>query len=1703
MQKSITLRKFIPLIILLLIAAVFALTAGLAHASSAAADGNDAGDHSKAEISIKLDLNGRDAVALSSDDLKDDSKEDITLNDSKKLRKRIFTIRAIVDAYNGYSSTAAADKLGTTNITFVPNSIYIDSKAVTVSFYGTGNNSLVVEALKKTKDARFSVKVNDGTKIRPISFVAAITDTFAMQDETAKGGWSFADPSKKEMRVGDKLNSAFKPANDTLDHINEELIPNYGVWKFSLEDYLCNRALYVIGASQTDYLTPIVMATGGTDLYWSMRSVSNLSISDVKFEGIESAFKNVGNTTVNPQGGSADNGFGPIAKLRLELTTTAVEGYLSKNMEDGVTPENMRKFWEEPHNVKVDLKLIDAESSDKDKTYTILVPIKIAAANPQGKSLDSSVFNMNVKSSFGAIYNDGTPKYINAAGSEVAYFDEDPETGESVSKNGYNSVIIRPSDLIDYCHYGSIAKFYGEGNENYDPGSPTSAYEMIVTEGDKYSPEALKLVLHTNGQFTINLDIEYETDKYITVQIFAVGYGDYEVKFDTLNGTKEHTFNVLTSSLFTTLMADHYQMTAVKSNNPDELEANVSNNILTLKPRTANIDGTARASVTMTFTNVDGQTIEVTSNEFLIDIEAESFWTMFPEWRGWLIIAACILGGLLLILLIVWIFIHSISKHKQEENATAAPVSSYIVRLNSTIAATQAQQRLAATQALSQASATNQMLLGAGPTGTQAPPADTLQLATGLASAPQQTNDSTPSTPPAESEPKEKEEDYDSLIAEYITDEELLERIFTEKYEPKGMVRRTFFKSKDLQARELDKEKKRIIERYKSPMPMDEAIMSEAEIKKAEEEGLPSTPSTPSTPAESTTINVFNLGFDPDAPLYVEKERDEFSDEKIDIDVAPEESHYNDIEHRYDILQKELSELRSRIDMVQKELDKNKSAEDELREKIAKAEADDEKYTKDIEDLEFKLASAKNKDKDRITRDITTNEKKKARNLDNLEKLRQELDVLLNGGQKLNDIMANLTDVQEQKVSEESKITEERDKAKADFDAYQDRLAQVKARQELETKIQGINEMLVAVNNADCEMRALDNYAEKYEKERESLKADIAAAKAQILGANDFDLINELNTRISDANARLSDIEREITKSTKRKSDLNIEFTAQRRNANSYVEKNEIPLEDLIAAEDIVIGDIALQMLRGEREKDREAAEKAVAAAQASFDDVTASSSDITMLAMEVASGIQDLENELATTQAELDAINAQMENATDDEKLMLMVDQGDKSDKIDELNQKIKQANVEGTKRKIDAQAEYDERLEAARKTLDEATEEFKIATAKYDSLVDTNPLDLIISGSGIISQDQKKIEANNLKKQLEKSKNEIEQARLAAQMAQMEAEQSKIDAARATDEARAEAERIAQEAIEKAEAARLEAEERARSQTDAAEQARREAEERAEQAKREAEEAAEQARREAEESAEQARREAEEAAEQARREAEESAEQARREAEEARRVAEEAAEQARRDAEEAMQAEAEEAKRKAQEEIEEMRRKADEEAEAKRQEEEDRRREEEERQKAEDDRKDAIAKKVAARKEKIVMIREHMKDIKGDEDAKNLREQLYTLQLTFDDDERGSVELMDFYNKTMDDIQHAGEIAALKAENAKKPKRIIKKVTERVNRKPKKKARPAARPGARPGAARRPSAAGGARRPSAGGARRPSAGGAPRRPGTRPPHR
>ncbi len=1724
MQKLTVKRKAIEILlivgILSLCIAMFATAFVLPNRAAHAEDGNNAS--SDKSIALTLDVNGKDAtlnnlledISYSGGGISDATNSTIALN-GQSLSRRVISSTAAVDGYRTINNITDTTPSAAT-YRYVDGSIKCRSSKIDVQIQDGGNINLIVKALNRTEvdnPARFSVRLavsgNPASEIT-VYYSVTVNDTFVQR--SANSGLDIS-ATETNILVGSKLTSELTEINpwteDTVHEAVIENIENNTEVTLDLGELLVNRALYynrrvAQGADPTDNATPLTQTTGK---FWPLQSVSNFEITNVT---MHNGLTTINYTAFNPSIGSR---FSPRATFMLHITQSNINSYMGPDNNYPSTGDHTTQFWGDIHKILVSFRQIGGTT-----TYTVIIPVKFSPGNkPQIKTIDASLLSLNVTSSYAKEISSG--KYIDTTTMDLL----DESTLDTDA--GFSAVVIRPTDLVEFSFPentsgsdGKLRFFMSEDDEyaSMRP-SPDAGYrvERMESEKDEIRPSRLIVRLSEGANFNITFAVEYFVGSmrtYSPVTVSFSGYGKYAIKLEMIEGKRAVTFDTKTSDYFAALVADGFQMTSaqVVDEYRDVLSASFDNktNVLTILPKVDNIAGQAKAQLRLEFINTLSQKVILETNVFDIDITVGSFWARFQDWEGGLIIAAAALGGLLLILLIVWLFIRALSKRREEENATQAPVSSYIVKLNATIAATQAQQRMSQ-MALAQTN--SQMLLGANIPGGGTPLVDpnTLALASGVGGGAQSMSSPAMSTPSMSmtgmySQPGSGE-DYDALIAKYISDDELLERIYTEKYEPKGMVRRTFFKSKDLQARELEKEKKRIIERYKSPMPMDEAIMSESQVG-ATSMSSPAMSTPAEAFAEEAPFGAFELDFDPDSPLYVEPENgsdDEFADEKIDINVSPEETRLKELEKKADILSKELAELHSRLDKVRPESDKNKTLEQELREKIERGEADDAQFKKDIEDLEFKLASAKAKEKEKITRDIKIKEEQMARNADSLAKNRADLESLLANGITLSAILDKLNALQDQKTDEQSAVAAELEKAQAAYAAYKERLEQVRARQELEAKVDELKPLLEDVNKTDYELRDIQARTERMEKEREELKSEVATVKTQILGANDFDVINDLNTRISDINGRLSDIEKDITKATKRKSELNLDMKAQRRKANDFIDKNEIPLEEVIAAEDAVIGDIELGLLRADREAARSDAEQAVANAQAVYDDLSASSADVTMVAMEVAANVKDIEDEIEDTQKELDAINAKMEEVEEDEKLMLMVEQGDKSDKIEELKKQLEAAHVDGTKRKMEAQSEYDEKLEAAHVALDGANEEFKEACARCDAVENTNPLDLITSGSGPISQDQKKIEAENLKKQLERTKNEVEQARLAAEMAQAQAEQARLDAERATDEARAEAERKAQEAQEAAEAARLEAEERARNEVEAAEAARKEAEEAAERARKEAEEAAEQARKEAEEAAEQARREAEEAAEQARREAEEAAEQARKEAEEKQRQEAEAAEAARiaaeeqakqeaeeqerlrKEQEEALRAEAEEAKRKAQEEIEEIKRKAEEEAEAKR-------KEEEERQKAEAERNEAIAKKVAARKEKIINFRDRMKDIKNDEDAKNLREQLYSVQLTFDEDERGSTELMDFYNKTMDDIQHAGEVAVLKAENAKKPKRIVRKVTERVNRIPKR----------RPGAAkRRPSASAksGAHRPA--GARPATRPGArPARPGARP---
>ncbi|MDE5592984.1 MAG: hypothetical protein K2I75_03525, partial [Clostridiales bacterium] len=983
LKRNLLLLSVLVIAVLALFVAVF-LPNRAAHADKLT-EGNNAGSAVQTSaIDVTFNVNGKTQEATE----RDTTRAFLTQHNGLGQRKRYI-----------YATAVAGGSAGQT-FKFVDNSVINSIEThlkISQSSVDDGLFSyLEVEALSKIQvkgseesNGYFSVVVvndDDPTDRRTVYLKATINDTFIQYTTLAE--------DTKTLYVGNKVVDGNEERASFVNGKHQAIlrINNFSNITVSLDDYLRDRALYE-GASKLK----------DSDKDWTVRSVTNLEIDSVEFEGLALNLQNeIKSATVSddPQVRIA-----PYVTGRVEIDDRLVDAYNRAPGNDG------KKFWTEIHTLVLRLKQIGLSES----SYSISIPCTFIPNNPQSKTISSSYLRLNVTSTNG--FNLHNKSYVR----------ETTESGEEASvTNDYGAIYVRPSDLIEYsapegylpsifAHSGTMIKGPGDQEHTTELNGPQTGIKVesvkyengsYVLDEDNPWPEIYKISTNNmvgDAVYNIKFSITWytgstSTDGHtFTTNINVTTYGGYTVTFKPIDGKDEMSYNALNDSVFARLRADGYLLTGAKSLNDNQLKVTFVNNVLTLAPKVDNIDGQTTAKVRLEFTNNNREKLTFDSEIIDIDVNAGSFFSRFEDWEAWLIIAACILGGIIIILFIVWVFLHALSKRKQDELAMQAPVSSYIVKLNSTIAATQAQQRAAQNQALSQAS--TQMLLGAGPATGAAPLPDTLQLATGQPSTPSSPSSPLMSEPQATVPPTDGDENLNELIAKYISDDELLERIFTEKYEPKGMVRRTFFKSKDLQARELDKEKKRIIDRYKTPMPMDEAIMSETEIKNS---GATSTPAATSEPmaSEPEAVEMFALDFDPDAPLYVEEEKksDEFTEEKIDIDTSPEESRLRNIERQNDILNKELAELKTRLDKVQTEVDRAKTMEEELREKIAKAESDDAQYAKDIEDLEFKLASAKNKDKPIITRDIGIKEEKKKRNSDELERLRQELETLLGNG---------------------------------------------------------------------------------------------------------------------------------------------------------------------------------------------------------------------------------------------------------------------------------------------------------------------------------------------------------------------------------------------------------------------------------------------------------------------------------------------------------------------------------------------------------------------------------------------------------------------------------------------------------------------------------------------------------------------------------
>ena len=113
----------------------------------------------------------------------------------------------------------------------------------------------------------------------------------------------------------------------------------------------------------------------------------------------------------------------------------------------------------------------------------------------------------------------------------------------------------------------------------------------------------------------------------------------------------------------------------------------------------------------------------------------------------------------------------------------------------------------------------------------------------------------------------------------------------------------------------------------------------------------------------------------------------------------------------------------------------------------------------------------------------------------------------------------------------------------------------------------------------------------------------------------------------------------------------------------------------------------------------------------------------------------------------------------------------------------------------------------------------------------------------------------------------------------------------------------------------------------------------------------------------------------------------------------------------------------------------------------------------------KEKLAEKIARRKAEITSIRNGIQNVKDSESAFVLREQIFSIQVVLDEEERNSPEITYLLTKTQDDVNHALEMAELKrrleAVEGKKaaPKKPPAKKASSKKKKSAKKAAPHAR--------------------------------------------
>ncbi|MDE6398413.1 MAG: hypothetical protein K2L51_03740, partial [Clostridiales bacterium] len=903
---------------------------------------------------------------------------------------------------------------------------------------------------------------------------------------------------------------------------------------------------------------------------------------------------------------------------------------------------------------------------------------------------------------------------------------------------------VYPSDLGDFPAYDYQSMIF--------LATEIPAYDSNILDITSGTDESGKVYYDvtgkTNGRQNIEFTLYYtrKRDKLpvpFTVPVSFTVYGNYGVTL-YVNGTKAHNFTIR-SSAFAALENDGYQIVDARVENiagdaNSYVAFQYSDGTLTLRPQRSVNTGYVAAYVSLV--NMQGRRIEIVC-PIQIDMKAGD---LFSTWRTWQIILFWVgigLAAALLILLIVWLFIRSVHRHKLDELETTAPTSAYIIKLNSTIAAAQAQQRLA-TQGYGGAAPGQMLQLGAGPTASAAPDPNTLALGvTPQMSTPAYSTGTTMAPPPPMPQTTPQTTTLPPLNDEIyipISDEELLIRIYEEKFEPRGMLKRTFDKSKDLQQRELEREKERIREDVRNGMSIEEACKSlrqrEAEAAGFTATGMGTTTGTMGTTgAMSQPVQldplIAVLGFDPADPIIADVKREEPQEDWSEEEKKLKEAEYNNLR-----LRTELSIIETRIEAIVAATEKTEA-------EVADANASVEALTSGIKEAEQKLDD-KNTDlaverrksaKEALGKEIAELEDRIHADKETVAGKKSDIEFGSGLLARIKEISHEYADKKEATDALVATSDQELDTARAAAQHAADLAAQAKKQAELNIKLETLNPLMHTVNVLDGEIKVLVAKIENATGEKDSRKTRVAALQNELLSTTDATKINDISNAIRDLNKEISDLDRGATSNTTLKSNKGIEMASARRKANEFIDKEQIELEDVITAEDAIIAAIAHEKLMQEVEAEKTRAEEEVARCQSVCDLMTSELDSGVMTAVaDVADRVKAAEEALAAAQATLAETDAAIEAATDDDaKLEHTMQQMAQQEEVARLTEELEAVRAEGIKANLEFRTKGEEELENARAELARATEDFNRATERYhevSSLV--NPLDLITSGSG-----------------------------------------------------------------------------------------------------------------------------------------------------------------------------------------------------------------------------------------------------------------------------------------------------------------------------------------------------------------------------------